>query len=113
MAERPNLLVLVTDQQRFDTLPCYRNRMMKTPNLDTLARESLVIERAYTAQPVCTPARSTIWTGPHATGCVAPLRPEMWWTRSGFQQAATSFTCGNDARDTNYPELILTTPNSF
>ena len=82
MPRKPNLLFILTDQQRHDTLACYGNDRVQATNLNALARESFVFERAYTAQPVCTPARSTIMTGlyPHATGCPSndlPLPPEV------------------------------------
>ena len=81
MNRKPNLLFIFTDQQRADTLGCYGNRLVQTPNLDRLAGESVLFENAYVTQPVCTPARSSIMTGlyPHANGCThnnVPLRTE-------------------------------------
>ena len=75
------MLFIFTDEQRADTLGCYGNDLVQTPNLDGLAAESLVFENAYVTQSVCTPSRSSIMTGlyPHSNGCVAnniPLRPE-------------------------------------
>jgi len=69
--ERPNLLFLWTDQQRADTLACYGNSRVQAPNLNALAAQSTVFDRAYVAQPVCTPSRSAVMTGrwPHQTGC--------------------------------------------
>ena len=60
----------MTDTQRIDMLGCYGNRDMKTPNLDRMAGEGILFERAYTCQPVCGPARSAIFTGtwPHSNG---------------------------------------------
>jgi arylsulfatase A-like enzyme len=51
----------------------YGNRQIVTPNLNKLASESLVFERAYVSQPVCTPSRSTVMTGlwPHQSTCTA------------------------------------------
>lgn len=77
----PNLLFLYTDEQRRDTLACYGNRQIEMPNLNRLAEESTVFDRAYVSQPVCTPSRSTLLTGlwPHTNGCTennVPLRPE-------------------------------------
>jgi len=82
MGRRRNLLFLLADQQRYDTLSCYGNDVVQAPNLNRLAGESIVFGRAYVTQPVCTPARSSIMTGfyPHTTGCTgndAPLRPDM------------------------------------
>lgn len=72
MPERPNIVVVMPDQQRADTLGCYGNRFTLTPNLDRLAREGVVLERAFTPFPVCTPARASMWTGlyPHRHGLV-------------------------------------------
>ncbi len=69
--DRPNLLFLWTDQQRVDTLACYGNPRVQAPNLNALAAQSTVFERAYVAQPVCTPSRSCVMTGlwPHQSGC--------------------------------------------
>ena len=69
----PNLLFIFTDEQRADTLGCYGNDRIETPNLDCLASSSTLFERAYVTQPVCTPSRSTIMTGlyPHSNGCTA------------------------------------------
>jgi arylsulfatase len=67
---KPNLLFLWTDEQRADTMAVYGNQKIQTPNLNKLAAESVVFERAYVSQPVCTPARSTVMTGlwPHQSG---------------------------------------------
>ncbi|MFC1736307.1 sulfatase-like hydrolase/transferase [Candidatus Hydrogenedentota bacterium] len=80
-ARKPNLLFIWTDEQRFDTMKVYGNDKIKTPNLNTLASESVVFERAYVTQPVCTPSRSSVLTGlwPHQSGCTKnniPLRQE-------------------------------------
>ena len=82
MPRQPNLLFLFTDEQRADTMACYGNDWISTPNLNRLAGESCVFENAYVSQPVCTPSRSTIMTGlyGHSNGCTAnnlPLRPEV------------------------------------
>jgi arylsulfatase A-like enzyme len=78
---KPNLLFLFTDEQRADTLGCYGNELVQTPNLDKLAAASQVFENAYVTQSVCTPSRSSIMTGlwPHSNGCIMnniPLEPE-------------------------------------
>ena len=71
--DKPNLLSIFTDEQRFDTLRCYGNDFVEAPRLNALADESFVVERAYVTQPICTPSRSTIMTGlyPHTTGCLS------------------------------------------
>ncbi len=44
---RPNLLFVFTDEQRYDTMACYGNDSIHTPNLNALAEESFVFENAY------------------------------------------------------------------
>ena len=82
MTKHRNLVFIFSDQQRYDTLACYGNDWIKTPNINALSEESFVMERAYVGQPVCTPARGTIVTGlhPHNAGPtvnVIPLPPEQ------------------------------------
>src|SRR5216110_3494872 len=68
---KPNLILFLPDQQRADTLACYGGVQVHAPNLDKLASESVVFERAYVTHPVCTPSRSSLMTGtwPHNNGC--------------------------------------------
>jgi len=68
---KPNILFLWTDQQRFDTLAAYGNLQIRTPNLNALAQQSCVFEKAYVTQPICTASRSSVMTGlwPHQNGC--------------------------------------------
>ena len=63
MPNRPNILLITTDQQRTDSLSCYGSRFTHTPNLDRLADEGALFERAYCVNPVCTPARASIFSG--------------------------------------------------
>jgi len=58
MTNRPNLIFILTDQQRWDTMGCYGNDWIETPALDGLAAHSFVFENAYVTQPVCTPSRT-------------------------------------------------------
>jgi len=60
---RPNILLLMTDQQRFDTLGAAGYSHVKTPNLDRLIREGTYFPKAYSPNPVCMPARHNILTG--------------------------------------------------
>ncbi len=60
---RPNILFLMTDQQRADCVGADGNRTIHTPHLDRLAREGALFTNAYSATPTCTPARSALLTG--------------------------------------------------
>lgn len=64
MAEqRPNILWLCSDQQRWDTVARLGNPYIKTPNLDELAAGGTSFHRSYTQSPICTPSRATMLTG--------------------------------------------------
>jgi len=63
-SQRPvNLLFIITDQQRWDALGYAGNKVLKTPNLDRLAREGARFTSFYSSCPVCSPSRTTILTG--------------------------------------------------
>lgn len=65
---KPNLLFIMTDQQRFDALGANGNPIVQTPNMDALAKSGVNIRDYYTNCPVCVPSRCTLFTGryPHA-----------------------------------------------
>ncbi len=63
----PNIVFYFADQQRWDTLGCYGQKLDVTPNLDKLAKDGTLFLNAYTCQPVCGPARATLQTGKYAT----------------------------------------------
>src|SRR5262245_31489647 len=60
---RPNILFLLTDQQRFDCAGTSGNSAIRTPNIDRIGREGAVFRSAYSSTPTCTPARSALLTG--------------------------------------------------
>ena len=63
-AKRPNILVILTDQQRFDTIQALGSRFQaKTPAMDSLVREGISFDNAFCTAPVCSPSRSTLLTG--------------------------------------------------
>jgi len=68
---RPNIVFYFTDQQRWDTMGCYGQRLEVTPNLDRIAAEGCRFDNAFTCQPVCGPARACLQSGlwPTETGC--------------------------------------------
>lgn len=63
MSKQSNILFITTDQQRKDTLGCYGNPIIKTPNLDRLAEQGVIFDRAYCESPICLPSRVTMITG--------------------------------------------------
>src|SRR5437867_4141076 len=69
-ASRPDIVVLLTDQQRADALGAVGTAGLRTPALDRLAREGALFSRAFCATPQCSPSRAALLTGryPHRTG---------------------------------------------
>ncbi len=61
--EKPNILLILSDDHSTPYLGCYGNPDLKTPNLDQLAQRGVQFNRAYTAAPQCVPSRATILTG--------------------------------------------------
>ncbi len=69
-AKRPNLLLIMTDQQTHDAMSCAGNRWLKTPAMDSLASNGVRFAQTICAYPVCSPSRGSIFTSrmPHETG---------------------------------------------
>ena len=65
-----NLLFFLTDNHNRNALGCYGHPMVQTPTLDSLAERGVRFANAYTASPICCPARAALATGrfPHQTG---------------------------------------------
>ena len=61
--DKPNILLLMTDQQRFDTIRAAGYSYMHTPNLDRLVKDGCLYTHAYTPNPICLPARYNALTG--------------------------------------------------
>lgn len=62
-AESPNILLIVSDDQRHDTIAALGNDVIQTPNLDRLVRRGSVFSNAVCANPICTPSRAELLTG--------------------------------------------------
>ena len=67
VGEQPNVVVFLTDQQRWDTAGVHGNPTGLTPNFDRVATEATHLNHSFTCQPVCGPARSCLQTGMYAT----------------------------------------------
>ena len=93
-SERPNILLIMTDQQRWDTLGCYGAPVCRTPNIDKLASRGVRFSTAFTPTSPCSPARAALFTGlyPHKNhvlangGVVNPEVPNLAdeMTKAGY-----------------------------
>jgi arylsulfatase A-like enzyme len=77
MSSRPNVLLVMTDQQQSAALRCAGNAEVHTPNLDALAARGTRFASAYTPFPLCTPARASLFSGrmPHTLEIVDNNQP--------------------------------------
>jgi choline-sulfatase len=89
---RPNVLILMSDQHKRSCMGAYGDRLAHTPNLDELARTSVRFTDAYCTNPVCTPSRASLLTGlyTHNHGSLnnsTPLPPQHKTLAHYFGQA--------------------------
>jgi arylsulfatase A-like enzyme len=66
-ADRPNVILITTDQQRKDALSCYGSAFVDTPHLDRMAAEGILCDRAYCTNSVCTPSRTSLYSGQYVS----------------------------------------------
>ena len=66
VAENPNIVFIFPDQLRPDFLSCYGAEFIDTPNIDWIANNGVKYSRAYSAAPICVPARTSLLTGMNA-----------------------------------------------
>jgi arylsulfatase A-like enzyme len=80
---RPNVLFLLTDDHRFDALGCMGNPIIRTPNIDALARGGVLFKNAFVTTSICCTSRASIFTGQYARrhgihGFNTPFTPTQW-----------------------------------
>lgn len=100
---RPNIVFVITDQQRFDTIAAHGHDHVDTPNLDRLVREGTSFLNTYVSAPSCSPSRSSLFTGlyPHSLGV---LRNEDLWRHSWVERLADSgYHCVNVGKMHTHP----------
>jgi arylsulfatase len=93
--ERPNIILIVTDQQRYDTIRALGFPYMETPNLDRLVREGISFTNCFITAPSCVPSRASLFNGyyPHTTGI---FKNGDSWRRSWVEWlSAAGYHCVN------------------
>ena len=100
---RPHIIMIVTDQQRFDTIAALGFPHVHTPNLDRLVRQGGSLMNCHVTAPVCAPSRASLFTGnyPHTTGV---LRNDEPWRHSWVEDlAAAGYYCVNIGKMHTFP----------
>jgi arylsulfatase A-like enzyme len=62
-ADRPNIIVMMTDDQRFDAMSCAGNKILTTPNMDRIAAEGMRFNNMFVTNSLCAPSRASLLTG--------------------------------------------------
>ena len=76
--DRPNIIIVFTDDQGYNDLGCFGSPDIHTPNIDRIAASGAILSNFYTAQPVCTASRVSLLTGcyPNRLGLHGALGPD-------------------------------------
>ena len=64
--DRPNFIIIFTDDQGYGNLGCFGGKHVNTPNIDRMAAEGARLTNFYASAPICTPSRASLMTGTHA-----------------------------------------------
>jgi arylsulfatase A-like enzyme len=95
-ADRPNIVFLLTDDQRWDTLGCMGNSIIQTPNVDRLAREGVVFNNCFVTTSICMTNRACIFTGQYAA------RHGVWSFSTNFTEAQLAQTYPGRLKQAGY-----------
>ena len=100
---QPNIVFIITDQQRYDTIGALGFPHVETPNLDRLTREGVHFTNCFVTAPSCAPSRASLFTGyyPHTTGI---LKNADTWTQSWVNNLADAgYYCANIGKMHTWP----------
>lgn len=122
MSARPHVVLILTDQQRADTIAAHGHGWMRTPHLDALVRGGVSFTNCHAAGATCTPSRAALFTGmyAHNTGCYSfnPWAHHRLWVQD---LADAGYYCVNlgkmhlqprDASAGFHERLIVENPTS-
>jgi arylsulfatase len=80
--KRKNIVLIMSDEQSWNTLGCFGNSAAVTPNIDALANRGYSFDHCYTPYPLCCPSRTSFWTGlmprhHHVSGNWRSIKPDL------------------------------------
>ena len=89
--DRPNILLIISDEHNASVMGCDGNEIVRTPNMDSLAGRGVVFERAYCNSPLCVPSRLSMTAGKYASR-VGAWSNDCWLPREDYPSIATAMT---------------------
>ena len=100
-AAKPNVILIVTDDQGYGDMSCHGNPFLKTPNIDALYRESTRLTN-YHVDPTCSPTRAALMSGQYST------RAGVWLTYMGRHRLRADLpTMANVFQDSGYRTAVF------
>lgn len=90
-AQRPNIVLIVSDDHSYQTISAYGSKFMQTPNIDRIAKEGVRFDKAYVTNSICGPSRAVILTGKysHKNGFKDNANSSFDGTQNTFIKALT------------------------
>ena len=103
MAVRPNIILIITDQQRYDSINALGFPWVDTPNLDRLVQDGTSFDNCFITAPSCAPARASLFTGywPHVTG--VQQNADLWRHSWVERMADAGYHCVNIGKMHSFP----------
>ena len=99
MSDKPNILWICTDQQRFDTIGALGNAHVSTPNIDRLVEQGTAFTHTYCQSPICTPSRTAFLTGMYPSAVHVNGNGNDWFPNRPALvtkiMADAGYVCGN------------------
>ncbi len=95
-SQRPNILWICTDQQRYDTINALGNKHIRTPNIDKLVETGTAFTHAYCQSPICTPSRASFLTGMYPSTIHACINGSDHWDEAAPLVTKTLADIGYD-----------------
>lgn len=109
LAQRPNIIMILSDDMGYADLGCYGSSDNRTPHLDRIAREGVQFNSAYAAGPMCTPTRTALLTGRYpartTVGLIEPLTTKKRDTAYGLTKEIPSL--GNALQQAGYETRLI------
>ncbi|HEV2831238.1 MAG TPA: sulfatase-like hydrolase/transferase, partial [Hanamia sp.] len=64
--QKPNIVIIISDDHAYQAISAYGSKLMQTPNIDRIANEGAIFQKAYVTNSICGPSRAVILTGKYS-----------------------------------------------